>query len=103
MSVTTRWRAWYDPGSASVSPVPMVIEHAEPGGVSCTTRNVVAGAVVDVAVEAGLLVEGLGPVDVADRQHHELELEVHRRPSSSGLRSVVTYNDGPGPDSSVDR
>ena len=32
-------REW-EPGVAGVSPVPIVIEHAEPGGVSWTTRNV---------------------------------------------------------------
>ena len=27
------------PGTPSVMPVPMLIEQADPGGVSCTTRN----------------------------------------------------------------
>src|SRR5207245_2798240 len=39
MSVTTRCVPRYEPGAASVSPVPMVIEQAEPGGVNWTTRN----------------------------------------------------------------
>ena len=56
-----------------------MIEHAEPGGVICTTRNSVTGAVVDVEREAALLgVERLGAVDVGDRHDHEFELEVHR-------------------------
>jgi hypothetical protein len=29
----------HEPGAASVIPVPTEIEHAEPGGVSCTTRK----------------------------------------------------------------
>ena len=32
------------PGSASVIPIPIVTEHAEPGGVICTTRNSSFGA-----------------------------------------------------------
>ena len=65
MSVTTRCVPAYEPGAASVIPMPIEIEQAEPGGVSWTTRNVVAGAVVDVEVEAELLgVELLGAVHV---------------------------------------
>ena len=51
--------------------MPMAIEQAEPGGVSCTTRKSLAGAVVDVQGEAGLLdVERLGAVHVRDGDQH---------------------------------
>ena len=39
MSATTSCMPLTEPGTASVSPLPMVTEHAEPGGVSWTTRN----------------------------------------------------------------
>jgi hypothetical protein len=32
-------QALTEPGAAAVTPVPKMIEHAEPGGVSCTTRK----------------------------------------------------------------
>jgi len=35
----TRYRPLTEPGSASVRPTPICTEHAEPGGVSCTTRK----------------------------------------------------------------
>ena len=38
-SATTICRPCTDPGSASVIPVPIEIEHADPGGVSCTNRS----------------------------------------------------------------
>ena len=38
MSGTTSCRPFSDPGGESTKPLPIVIEHAEPGGVSCTTR-----------------------------------------------------------------
>jgi hypothetical protein len=37
-SATTTWRLWSEPGGVSTIPFPMAIEHAEPGGVSCTKR-----------------------------------------------------------------
>jgi hypothetical protein len=41
MSETTSWRPLIDPGVMPLPiPLPKVIEHADPGGVSCTTRNV---------------------------------------------------------------
>jgi hypothetical protein len=39
MSLTTIWRPVTEPGGASVTPVPRVIEQAEPGGVSWTKRS----------------------------------------------------------------
>jgi len=55
----------------------MTIEHADPGGVSWTT-HARHGPDVDVEDEADLLgVEGQGPVDVGDRDLHELELHLH--------------------------
>jgi hypothetical protein len=39
MSETTSCRPRTDPGAASVTPVPTVIEHADPGGVSWTNRS----------------------------------------------------------------
>ena len=39
MSDTTSCRPCAEPGAAEVTPVPKMIEHAEPGGVSCTTRK----------------------------------------------------------------
>jgi len=38
MSATTSWQ-FAVPGAVSVRPVPMAIEQAEPGGVSCTNRR----------------------------------------------------------------
>ena len=38
-SATTICRPCTEPGGVSVMPVPMAIEHAEPGGVSCTKRR----------------------------------------------------------------
>ena len=56
----------------------MPIEQADPGGVSWTTRTPSTGRTVHVGHEAELLdVEGLGAVDVGDRDRHELELHVH--------------------------
>ena len=56
----------------------MVIEQAEPGRRQLHDAEVFVGLVVDVDVEAHLVgVERLGTVDVRDRNHHELELEVH--------------------------
>ena len=39
MSLTTRCVPRYEPGSAGVIPIPNVSEHADPGGVTWTTRN----------------------------------------------------------------
>src|SRR5262249_30971443 len=39
MSATTNCRPFTDPGGISERPLPIVTEHAEPGGVNCTTRN----------------------------------------------------------------
>jgi hypothetical protein len=56
----------------------MAIEHAEPGGVSCTKANVVRHRVVVVENETGLVdVESLGAVDIADRYTHEFKFEIH--------------------------
>ena len=54
-----------------------MIEHDEPGGVSCTTRKVLAADVVGILPPTELLVELLRHVDVGDRQHHHLESHVH--------------------------
>jgi hypothetical protein len=34
MSDTTTWMFWSEPGAICVRPLPMAIEHADPGGVS---------------------------------------------------------------------
>src|ERR1700754_4603377 len=39
MSVTTRCSPCGEPGAADVIPLPMMIEHSEPGGVNRTTRK----------------------------------------------------------------
>ncbi len=39
MSSTTMCTPWLDPGAASVTPLPMMIDAADPGGVKCTTRK----------------------------------------------------------------
>ena len=39
MSATTICMPFTEPGSAGVTPSPMQIEQAEPGGVSCTKRR----------------------------------------------------------------
>jgi hypothetical protein len=36
---SAQWRPWTEPGGVSTMPTPMQIEQADPGGVSCTTRN----------------------------------------------------------------
>ena len=62
----------------SVIPLPIAIEHADPGGVSCTKRISSLTRVVVVGVEADLLgVERLGAVDVGDGDRDQLELPVH--------------------------
>jgi hypothetical protein len=38
MSSTASTRRSIEPAFADVTPLPKMIEHAEPGGVSCTTR-----------------------------------------------------------------
>ena len=85
MSVTTRCVPRYEPGAAPVMPFPMVIEHADPGGVICTTPEIVVRRMVDVEAEADLLrVERLCPIHVRDRDEHQLELEVHLAPFVEG-------------------
>ena len=75
----------YEPGSASVRPLPTVIEHAEPGGVSWTMRKLLVGRGVHVDGEPGLLrVEGLRAIDVGDRDDDELQLQVHLVPFVGG-------------------
>jgi hypothetical protein len=39
MSETESWTPCAEPGTAVVSPVPKMTEHADPGGVICTTRK----------------------------------------------------------------
>src|SRR5215467_6029859 len=39
-SATTIWTPFCEPGGISVTPVPITTEQADPGGVSCTNRNV---------------------------------------------------------------
>ena len=59
-------------------PIPIVIEHAEPGRRHLHDAELLARLVIDVEREAELLgVERLRPVDVRDRDEHELELQVH--------------------------
>ena len=78
MSSTHRCSPWRVPGSIWPIPVPMAIEQAEPGGVSCTTRNSGPIVVVDLEAEAHLVdVERLGAVDVADRDDDQFECPVH--------------------------
>ena len=77
MSETTSCRPSTEPGAAVVTPVPKMIEHAEPGGVSCTTRKSGAGGEVGVEPPPQRLVELLGPIDVGDGQDDDLELHVH--------------------------
>ena len=75
---TTTCMPLTEPGSASVRPVPIAIEHAEPGRGELHEADLVADAVVVVGVEADLVdVERLRAVDVGDREVTELELDVH--------------------------
>ena len=68
-----------EPGAICVIPVPIAIEHAEPGGVSCTTRNSSPRWWSTCNVEAHLLdVERLGTIDVRDGDHDEFELSSPR-------------------------
>jgi hypothetical protein len=39
MSATTNWLPFTEPGLPFPMPEPNAIEHAEPGGVTCTTRK----------------------------------------------------------------
>jgi len=55
MSATTRCRDLTEPGVASVIPIPMAIEHVDPRRRQLDDAEVLAGAMVDVHVEAGLL------------------------------------------------
>jgi len=92
-----------EPGSESTIPCPSAIEHAEPGGVSCTKRIPSLTVWVVFGDEPNLIgVEGLRAIDVDHGDRHEFELEVHPglpfgvgvgrdttiRPRSSSLRSV---------------
>jgi hypothetical protein len=57
----------------------MVIEQADPGGVSCTNLSVSVTLSVVIQVEPGLLrVEGDRTVDIAYGNGNEFELPVHR-------------------------
>ena len=60
-------------------PLPKWIEHGEPGGVNCTTRQ--SGAVGEIGVEPPpqALVEALGAIDVGHRNDDDLELQIDRR------------------------
>ena len=65
------------PGTPSVMPVPMLIEQRRSGRRELHDAELVAGAVVDVDPEAGLLVERLAAVHVRDGKDHDLEPHVH--------------------------
>jgi hypothetical protein len=60
------------------SPAPRTIEHADPGGISCTTRTD-SWADIYVLHESELVdIEGLGAVDVNDAHRDELQLHFDR-------------------------
>jgi hypothetical protein len=72
-----RIRLSEEPGTAEVIPVPMMIEHAEPGGVSCTTRKSSPAALVGVQPPTQHLIETLSPVDVGNGHDHNLDFQIH--------------------------
>ena len=78
MSSTTSWSALSDPGSASVSPLPIEIEQPDPRRRQLDEAQLVADDVVVVGDEADLVdVERLRAIHVGDRDGDELELPVH--------------------------
>ena len=82
MSSTTKMLPSTDPGAADVRPVPKMIEHDDPGGVICTTTEVITGG--DVGVFTALErvgVERLRSVDIGDGNDDDFEFQVHGRDS----------------------
>ena len=73
MSSTTRSRPWW--GSVIVvEPLPNWIDVGEPGGVNCHAADAGERLEVDVETPAEAQVEGLGTVNVGDREGRDLEL-----------------------------
>ncbi len=67
-----------EPGSPSTTPVPIAIEHAEPGGGQLDEPKLIVDLVIVVGVKTERIrIEGLGAVDIGDGDGDEFELEVH--------------------------
>ena len=73
MSETVRL-ASAEPGAAVVSPVPNVIEVAEPGGVNWTMRSPSSGAASSSSLQPSCCVEPLGSVHVGHGDDVDFEL-----------------------------
>jgi hypothetical protein len=59
-------------------PVPMTLEHADPGGSSCTNRQRLVHLVIVTGVETNLThIEGLGAVNIGHRYPYQFDLPVH--------------------------
>ena len=92
MSRTTRCRALTEPGGDSLQagrPAPSPMEHADPGGVSCTTRSPLGWLDIEVFDESESLdVERLRPVDVGNLNRDQRKCHLHnaRRRDSTGER-----------------
>ena len=61
-----------------MTPLPKMIEHGEPGGVSCTPRQSVTGGEIGVQPPPQAPVEALGAIDVGHRNDDDLEFRVDR-------------------------
>ena len=79
MSVTTRCRPWSEPGVACVMPVPIAIEHAEPGVSAARPGSRRRRCGRRRRSKPACRLERLGAVHVRDGDHDELELPVHVR------------------------
>ena len=93
MSSTTRSSPCTEPGAAVVTPLPKMMEHGEPGGVNCTTRQSSAAGEVGVQPPPQALVEALGAIDVGHRNDDDLELRfdhpIAREPVARSLLSCA--------------
>ena len=88
MSLTTRCRPWSEPGGHRADARPDRDGAGRSGRHELDDAEVRPGAGVDEQFEAGLLdVEGLGAIDVADRDDDEFEGLVHGAVPPSGVGS----------------
>jgi hypothetical protein len=60
-------------------------EDEEPGGVICISPPVLPVGEVGVQPPAQALVEALGPIDVGNREDHDLDLLIDRRRKPGGV------------------
>ena len=65
-----------------MTPLPKMMEHGEPGGVSCTARQSSPVGEIGVQPPPQALVEALGAIDVGHRNDDDLELQYRPSPRS---------------------